>query len=211
MWTAWMMIIALTISSSIDNLGVGISYGIRGIRISHLSNLLISVICFLFSVVGVYFGLILAKILPGVLPIVIGSFLLVVIGLRIILLAVPRKNQASVEGAEMEVAVSDVKGKIKNPMALATSGRIGFVESILLGIGLSANALTNGIGAGLLGLNPIIICIAASVGSFVTVWGGVALGAKVANVRIGKFTVGQFGTLISGALLLIIAFAAFLD
>ncbi|MGE7767821.1 sporulation membrane protein YtaF [Peribacillus sp. NPDC096540] len=211
--TAWLMVLALTVSSSIDNIGVGISYGIRNIRISHRSNLMISVICFLFSVVGIYFGLWLSKILPGIMPVVISSFLLVVIGLRIILLAVPRKYKASVEGAEYEEAATetDVKSKIKKPSNFGKSGSVGFVESILLGIGLSANALTNGLGGGLLGLNPIAICIAASIGSFVTVWVGVALGRKVANVRIGKFSVGQFGTLISGALLLVIAFAAFFD
>jgi putative sporulation protein YtaF len=204
--TAWMMVLALTFSSSIDNLGVGISYGIRNIRISHFSNLIISVICFLFSVAGIYFGLWLSKILPGIMPVVIGSFLLVVIGLRIVLLAIPRKVEA--EGAEGEIASTEINGLTKN---IGESGGIGFVESIFLGIGLSANALTNGLGAGLFGLNPIAICVAAAIGSFITVWGGVALGRKIAHVRIGKFTLGQFGTLISGTLLLIIAFAAFLD
>ncbi|MGE7633462.1 sporulation membrane protein YtaF [Bacillus cereus] len=201
---AWMMILALTFSSSIDNLGVGISYGIRNIRISHFSNLIISVICFLFSLAGIYFGLWLSKILPGIMPVVIGSFLLVVIGLRIVLLAIPRKVVA--EGAEGEVASTEINGLTKN---IGESGGIGFVESIFLGIGLSANALTNGLGAGLFGLNPIAICVTAAIGSFITVWGGVALGRKIAHVRIGKFTLGQFGTLISGTLLLIIAFAAF--
>ncbi|WP_025150355.1 sporulation membrane protein YtaF [Bacillus sp. H1a] len=203
---AWMMILALTFSSSIDNLGVGISYGIRNIRISHFSNLIISVICFLFSVAGIYFGLWLSKILPGIMPVVIGSFLLVVIGLRIVLLAIPRKVVA--EGAEGEVASTEINGLTKN---IGESGGIGFVELIFLGIGLSANALANGLGAGLFGLNPIAICVAAAIGSFITVWGGVALGRKIAHVRIGKFTLGQFGTLISGTLLLIIAFAAFFD
>ncbi|MED1507705.1 MULTISPECIES: sporulation membrane protein YtaF [Bacillus] len=203
---AWMMILALTFSSSIDNLGVGISYGIRNIRISHFSNLIISVICFLFSVAGIYFGLWLSKILPGIMPVVIGSFLLVVIGLRIVLLAIPRKVEA--EGVEGKIASTEINGLTKN---IGESGGIGFVESIFLGIGLSANALTNGLGAGLFGLNPIAMCVAAAIGSFITVWGGVALGRKIAHVRIGKFTLGQFGTLISGTLLLIIAFAAFLD
>lgn len=204
--SAWMMVLALTFSSSIDNLGVGISYGIRNIRISHFSNLIISVICFLFSWAGIYFGLWLSKILPGIMPVVIGSFLLVVIGIRIVLLAIPRKAVA--EEVEGEVASTEINGLTKN---IGESGGIGFVESIFLGVGLSANALTNGLGAGLFGLNPIAICIAASIGSFITVWGGVALGRKIAHVRIGKFTLGQFGTLISGTLLLIIAFAAFFD
>lgn len=91
--TSWLMIAALTFSSSIDNLGVGLSYGVRNIRINFLSNLFIAIICFLFSMCGIYFGMFIATVLPGILPVVLGAFLLVVIGLRIILMAVPRKNQ----------------------------------------------------------------------------------------------------------------------
>lgn len=62
----------------------------------------------------------------------------------------------------------------------------------------------------LLGLSPLVISILAAIGSFITVWLGVKLGSKVADVRIGSFSVGQFGTIIiSGVMLLIIAFADF--
>lgn len=192
--TSWLMIAALTFSSSIDNLGVGLSYGVRNIRINFLSNLFIAVICFLFSMCGIYFGMFIATVLPGILPVVLGAFLLVVIGLRIILMAVPRKNQNP-----------------NTPSEAAGPKSIGFVESTVLGVALSANALTNGIGAGLLGFSPLLISILAAVGSFVTVWAGVAFGIRLTHVRIGKFTVGQFGTLISGMLLLLVAFGAFLD
>lgn len=192
--TSWLMIAALTFSSSIDNLGVGLSYGVRNIRINLLSNLFIAVICFLFSMCGIYFGMFIATVLPGILPVVLGAFLLVVIGLRIILMAVPRKNQNPSTHSEA-----------------ASPKSIGFVESAVLGVALSANALTNGVGAGLLGFSPLLISILAAVGSFVTVWAGVAFGIRLTHVRIGKFTVGQFGTLISGMLLLLVACGAFLD
>ena len=37
---AWIMVLALTFSSSIDNLGVGISYGIRNIKLVIYQTLL---------------------------------------------------------------------------------------------------------------------------------------------------------------------------
>lgn len=83
---------------------------------------------------------------------------------------------------------------------------IGWVESSVLGVALSANALTNGLGAGLLGLSPLAISLTSAFGSFITVWLGVMVGQKAANVQIGKFTLGQFGTLISGITILIVAF-----
>ena len=67
------------------------------------------------------------------MPVVIGSFLLVIIGLRIILLAIPRK--VPVQETEGEVASTEINGLTKN---IGKSGEIGFVESIFLGIGLSA-------------------------------------------------------------------------
>ncbi|MDQ0177404.1 sporulation membrane protein YtaF [Bacillus chungangensis] len=204
----WLIILGFAISSSIDNLGVGISYGIRKMRITISSNLLIAIICFLFSIAGIFFGLWLSQILPGILPVIVGAFLLFVIGLRVILLAVPRKNENK---NEKVTETKSISGILQNPEAvdLDKSGVIGIGESILLGIALSANALTNGLGAGLLGLSPLAISITAAVGSFITVWAGVSLGQKLAKVRIGKFTVGQFGTLFSGAIILLIAFTAF--
>lgn len=209
--SSWLFIAMLTFSSSIDNLGVGLSYGIRNIRISLPANLLIAIICFGFSMCGIYFGLWISDILPGILPVILGAFILVIIGLRIMLLAVPRKNQESVEN--IPVTKGSLRSVFKDPTTADRdqSKSIGFLESIILGIALSANALTNGVGAGLLGFSPLAISVLAAIGSFVTIWAGVAFGEKLSHVRIGNFTVGQFGTLISGILLMLVAFNAFLD
>lgn len=207
----WLMIVAFTFSSSIDNLGVGLSYGIRKINVRFDKNILISIICFLMSMGGISFGVWLSKILPGMLPVIIGALLLFIIGIRIILLAKPRKQETSTEESSYEIQSNTVQAILRNPeeAQFNKSGEIGWGEAVLLGIALSANALTNGVGAGLLGLSPLVISITAAIGSFITVWLGVQLGSKVADVRIGSFTLGQFGTIISGVILLIVAFGAF--
>ncbi|AIS53049.1 sporulation protein YtaF [Thermoanaerobacter kivui] len=205
----WLIILGFAISSSIDNFGVGISYGIRNIRISLFCNTIIAVIAFLFSISGIVFGKWLNSILPGSLPIFVGAFLLFIIGLRIILLAVPRKS-SSQNTQQVSSKTTSIKGILENPeiVDLDKSGEISLLEAILLGIALSANALTNGLGAGLLGFSPFAISFTTAIGSLVSVWAGVQLGTKVANIRIGSFTIGQFGTIISGVILLIIAYKA---
>lgn len=205
----WLIILGFAISSSIDNFGVGISYGIRNIRISLFCNTIIAVIAFLFSISGIVFGKWLNSILPGSLPIFVGAFLLFIIGLRIILLAVPRKS-SSQNTQQVSSKTTSIKGILENPeiVDLDKSGEISLLEAILLGIALSANALTNGLGAGLLGFSPFAISFTTAIGSFVSVWAGVQFGTKVANIRIGSFTIGQFGTIISGVILLIIAYKA---
>ncbi|MGE8203187.1 sporulation membrane protein YtaF [Heyndrickxia sp. NPDC080065] len=207
----WLIILAFAASSSIDNLGVGISYGIRKIRIGLGANILIALICFLMSAAGISFGLWLSKVLPGVFPVIIGAFLLIIIGIRIMLLAVPHKNEDSKVKNDDEKQANSIEGILRNPEAADRdkSGDISWWEAAILGVALSANALTNGLGAGLLGFSPLAISLTAAVGSFISVWAGVKLGAKLADVRIGKFTIGQFGTLLSGAIILVIAINAF--
>ncbi|TPG69266.1 sporulation membrane protein YtaF [Brevibacillus laterosporus] len=208
----WLIILGFAVSSSLDNFGVGISYGIRNVRIGFLSNCVIAGICFILSEIGIYFGQLLSAILPGILPVLIGALFLFVIGIRIILLAVPRKQRSMAMATSSEVGVSTksikgIKGILKNPeeVDFDKSGEIGIGEACILGIALAANAVTNGLSAGLIGLSPHAISITAAIGSFITVWAGVALGGKVASVRIASFTLGQFGTIISGVMLLVIA------
>ncbi|WP_232697429.1 sporulation membrane protein YtaF [Brevibacillus daliensis] len=204
----WLIILGFAISSSIDNLGVGISYGIRKIRIGLLSNLMIAVICFILSEAGILFGQFLNTIIPGVLPILVGALLLFVIGVRIILLAIPRKKPAIVEESKITgTPVKSITKILKNPeiVDFDKSQDIGLGEAFILGIALAANAVTNGLGAGLLGLSPHAISVTAAIFSFISVWGGVAIGGKVASIRIGSFTLGQFGTIVSGVILLAIA------
>lgn len=108
---AWLLILGLAVSSSIDNLGVGMSYGIRKIKISHASNMMIAFICFVFSYIGIYFGKWISAVLPGFLPVLLAAFILSVIGIRIILLAVPRKTARV--GASEKKAVLPVCCKIR--------------------------------------------------------------------------------------------------
>ncbi|WP_312470888.1 sporulation membrane protein YtaF [Neobacillus sp.] len=209
---SWLIILAFAVSSSVDNLGVGISYGIRKIRIGLGANLLIGLICFLMSIVGITFGIWLSKILPGIFPVIIGAFFLLIIGIRIILLGAPRKKRTVAVSTESGQHQSpSMKGILRNPEVadVDNSGEIGLGEALLLGVALSANALTNGLGAGLLGFSPLEISLTAAIGSIISVWAGVKLGHKLADVRIGSFTLGEFGTIISGIIIIIIAFTAF--
>ncbi|MCM3339757.1 sporulation membrane protein YtaF [Paenibacillus sp. MER TA 81-3] len=205
---AWLMILGLAAASSIDNLGVGISYGIRKIRIGLLSNSFIAAICFLFSMSGILFGQWISTILPGILPTLLATFILLVVGVRIVLLTVPRSKRASAP----DTGNIGLEGLISNPEKadLDRSGNINLIEAAILGVALSANALTNGLSAGLIGLSPIAISLTAAIGSFITLWLGAIIGQKVANIRIGSFTVGQFSTVLSGAIIIVVAFNAWL-
>lgn len=204
----WIFILGLALSSSLDNLGVGISYGIRKIRISLFSNSIISIVCFLFSFSGILFGKWISTVIPGILPILISVFILFAIGFRIVWLSIPRKQQNEEKESKELKGFSAI---LQNPESVDfdKSKDIGIIEAFVLGVALSTNALVNGLSAGLLGYSPLVISLAAAIGSFLAVWIGAKLGQKAADIQIGSFKLGQFGTLISGILLMLIAFKFF--
>ncbi len=207
---SWLSILGFALSSSLDNLGVGITYGIRKIRIGLISNGAIAFVCFIFSYLGILFGKWISAIVPGILPMIFSAVLLFAVGLRIIWLSFPRKHRQ--EEKKEDDMVKGLSSILKNPECadFDKSQDISFLEALVLGVALSANALTNGLSAGMLGYNPFIISLVSAAGSFVTIWLGVKTGQKVADITIGPFKLGQFGTLISGILLVLIAIRSFL-
>jgi putative sporulation protein YtaF len=203
-----LLILGLALSSSLDNLGVGISYGIRSIKIGVGSNLLISGVCLVFSFCGIMFGRWISAILPGSFPIVVSAALLLAIGLRIIMMSSPCKKEKPHADSNQKLGLFSI---LKNPELadMDSSKHISLAEALVLGAALSTNALTNGLSAGLVGLSPLAISITAAAGSFATLLIGASLGQRAAHVRVGKFELGQFGTLISGMLLVVLAIRNF--
>ncbi|PFH85809.1 sporulation membrane protein YtaF [Bacillus sp. AFS088145] len=206
-YSIWITVLFLAFSSSIDNFGVGITYGIRGIKVGLLANLIISIIAFIFSEAGIVSGQYISKVFPGTLSNVIGAFFLLVIGIRIVLLTFPRKDKQTIINKDDESVTNIVTNYLSSPEKadVDRSGDISSFEAIILGTAVSMNALTNGLGVGLIGLSPFAISIAASIFSFLAIWLGVLLGKKVANVKIGGWSLGQFSSIISGIILVLIA------
>ncbi|MBN9222432.1 MAG: hypothetical protein J0I79_31220, partial [Mesorhizobium sp.] len=90
--------------------------------------------------------------------------------------------------------------------ALAVRGdKVGPLEAAVLGVALSANALANSVSAGLLNMSPAVVASAISIGSFLTIVVGVALGRHAARIRLGRMDIGRLGTLASGAILVVLA------
>lgn len=88
----WLFILGFVLLLSIDNFGVGILYGVWKVRIKWFFNLLIVVICFFFSMVGIMFGRWILIILLGVFYVIVVVVLLMLIGIWIILLVGFQRN-----------------------------------------------------------------------------------------------------------------------
>ncbi|MCE5284864.1 MAG: sporulation membrane protein YtaF [Pelosinus sp.] len=204
--TGWLVVLGFAVSSSVDNFGVGLSYGIRGIKVGMSANTIIAAICFIFSMVSTILGRRLALLLPGILPIVIGAVLLFFIGIRIVLITMPQQKPPK-QTDPADLTNNKIDNILSHPEIADSdqSGEISLQEALLLGVALSVNALTNGLGAGLLDCTPVALSFTTAVGSYISLWAGALLGKKAANLHVGSFNLGEFSTLLSGVILILIA------
>lgn len=82
----------LAISSSIDSLGIGVTYGIKDKKISFSSTIILFIISLLVSFISVFFGKILLDFLPEFITELIGCFILFIIGFFVIVKSFFEKN-----------------------------------------------------------------------------------------------------------------------
>ena len=223
-------LLTIGIASNLDNLAVGVAYGIRRISLPARSNLAIAGIAFIFSVVAASAGSLLGHHLTDRVAAVTGAVLLIGIGIW----AMPKPEKNGKRGrdpekgqpepiaergpAEMERAPAgqadpavcaaagparrpSVWGVLRNPELADRdhSGEISASESLVLGIAVSLNCLTNGVSAGLWKLGPVATGVTNGALSYLTLWAGVRLG-----LRYGGHWLGRKAALIAAVLLILL-------
>ncbi|MCI8617687.1 MAG: hypothetical protein HFJ60_05575 [Clostridia bacterium] len=139
----------LAISSSIDSLGIGITYGIKNTKISLIGKILLFIISITVTYISIFLGNIIESIFPHFLTKLIGSSILIFMGVYICLQALKE----------------DFSNIFNNPISsdLDKSKIIDSRESIFLAIALSLDSLCIGIGGSISNINlrlfPILVSI----------------------------------------------------
>jgi putative sporulation protein YtaF len=205
-------ILLLAISCNLDNVGVGIAYGARGVGIPLVSNLLIALITAGGTGLCIIFGQQIFQVLPSEAAVLLGAVLLVGMGVWVILQEMRERSRGDQETPPSEDA-KDLAQKsllqrmfliLKNPFLADrdSSGHIDLKESVLLSLALMLNNIPNGVGAGLLGLSTLITTLMVGLLSILTFWLGIGLGRSLGIRWLGR----NAGTL-SGLLLIVIGLA----
>lgn len=207
----------ISITNNLDNIGVRIAYSLRGIKISSIKNLWISVITFVFSSLAAFSGLFLSDLFSRRVSSVISMVLLTVIGIWIIVEPYINKKDPSacsneaVNGEEQSYGKlqgntpgkrdKSICGILKKPenADLDNSKDIDFKEATLLGIALSINNIGGGISAGMIGLNPLFMGFMSALISFCVLWSG-----NYVTRFINRLNIGNKASIIAGALMVLI-------
>jgi len=202
-------IILLSISSSLDNFGVGASYGLRSICIPLSLNLFIAFVNSCGTFFSMFFGRKISGFLQPTTAGYVGAFLLIGIGFWIIAMQ-PRSKKH----AESSLPVSSVyhpgrghtlfsriSSFIDDPFAagIFCSGRVTMREGALLASALTLSNISTGLAAGMIGFSLPLTTAAAFIFNVI----GISAGQKTGHYSGARMIKGASG-IASGLLLIVI-------
>jgi putative sporulation protein YtaF len=202
-------IILLNISSSFDNFGVGVSYGLRNICIPLYLNLFIAFVNSSGTLFSMLFGKRLSDFLRPATAGYLGAFLLVGIGLWIIFME-SRKKKIEMASSLAHSDKTPVREKtllpriysfIDDPFAAGVfcSGRVTIKEGTILASALTLSNISTGFAAGMLGFSIILTTSAAFICNVLALYTGEKTG-RYSGARMIKGISG----ITSGLLLIFI-------
>ena len=213
----------LTISSSIDSLGIGITYGIRKTTISFIAKMILFAIAFIVSVISIWIGGTLKDIFSPNIIGYIGSFILILIGIFIFLQSIKNKNISDKNINKSLRKELNEQQKIysffikclgitvqilKNPISsdFHKSNTIDAKEAVFLGLALSLDSFGVGMSFGMIENFTFYFPLFISLFQLFFLNFGNLLGKKLSNFsRIPE----NFWSIISGILLIIIGLIRF--
>ncbi len=187
--------IILALSSSIDSLGIGITYGLKNTRISGFAKIVLFTISFLISIVSVWCGDVIKNIFSDFVTKLIGNSILILMGIFVCFQALRKDDLSEAETAPSEL-ITDYEEKIysffidflgitikiiKNPTSsdLDDSNSIDAKEALFLGFALSLDCFCIGACGSVLGLNSFLFPLFISIFQLAFLSLGNILGKKL--------------------------------
>ncbi|MBP2032839.1 putative sporulation protein YtaF [Clostridium algifaecis] len=194
-----------SLSSNLDNVVVGIAYGIKKIKIGIIPNLTIAVITCTGTFLSMSLGVYISKFLPHFIANVLGSIVIAILGVYFVTQSIIKliNNKKS-----KELALKDVTDMIEYAQKsdLDSSGDINIKEAFIVAFGLTFNNLGTGIAASITGVSIQFTVIFTFILSILSI----IIGETVGNHVFGKLF-GKYAPLISGILLIILGIIEFFN
>ena len=172
----------LALSTSIDSIGIGLTYGIRDITISRQAKIILFIISLIISSISILIGNTLNNILSKEITNIIGSLILFFIGIIILVQTLKREKRQEKKVYKLFIKFLGITIQIiKDPISsdFDNSKKIDSKEAIYLGTALSLDSFSVGIGAGMLGSISIIFPLIVSLFQIIFLSLGRNIGEKL--------------------------------
>ncbi|MBS5981761.1 MAG: sporulation membrane protein YtaF [Clostridium butyricum] len=187
-----------SLSSNLDNLVIGIAYGVKKIKIGLISNLIIATVTSIGTLISMSVGKFISGFLPTSLTNMLGAVIIMLLGLyfliQSILKLIPKSYSNSLALKNVD-EIMDYAEKSDSD----NSGTLNIKEAFVVSIGLMLNNLGTGLAASITGVNVSITVICTFILSISLLMLGKSIGHNVLGSICGKYA-----PLISGVLLIIL-------
>ena len=187
---------------SIDNFTVGIAYGVKKIRISPSSNILIGLISSLGTLLSMILGLAIINLISAKTANLLGCIILLTLGIYFIIDFFKKKFNIQSFKLQLKPDLSVCTVLLNYPefADVDKSGTLELKESIMLAFALALNNFGLGIGVGITGINIVQVTIFTFITSILSILVGYIIGQKVLSKLLG-----DYASLFSGCLIIFLS------
>lgn len=194
-------IVFLSIAANLDNLIIGLVYGLRGIRLPFCSNLILAVLSGLAMLISGFCGRLIGEVIPSSICQIIGGAIVALLGMWIVFVYVRNQEKYKIFPVQCEELGNESINLFKEPERadIDNSGDISWHEAIALGIALALNCLALGIGVGLTRLNIYAVTAVTVVTSLLAISFGIFIGK-----RYGSMCLGNYATPVAGIIMFMV-------
>lgn len=178
----------LVIAVSLDSFTVGVTYGMKQVKIPFLAVFIIMFCSGLVVVTSMSIGHILRLFISEKMTSFLGGLIFIALGI-IVLISLIRTSSSkpTTENNNYEDEhLNNIKTVLKSPEKadLDKSGSISLSEALLLGIALALDAFGAGIGAALLEFSPMTTTILIALMSGVFLFSGCQIGLQLSRFKL---------------------------
>lgn len=194
-----------SISSNLDNIVVGIAYGIKKIKIGIIANIIIAAVTTIGTFLSMSVGSYISTFLPQSVTNALGAVVIIFLGIYFVAQSIIKLRNNTKSN---ELALKDINDMIEyaEKSDLDDSGNINIKEALLIAFGLTFNNLGTGVAASITGVSIQFTVIATFILSIITIIIGEAIGNHILGEILGKYA-----PLISGILLIILGIIEFFN
>jgi putative sporulation protein YtaF len=197
----------IALSCNLDNVGVGISYGTRRIRLPYVTNLYIALLTSFDTYLAMVAGQQAFRFFSPESGAILGGGILVVMGVWVLWsesVQRRRPDEAAESDLDLEIAPKTwwqrLWSILEEPMRADRdkSGHIDLKEGTILGLALLLNNLPNGVAAAMIKPPVLVTTLAVGILSVLTFWLGIGIGRYVGNRSQSTWTWVASGLILLG-------------
>lgn len=187
-----------SLSSNLDNIVIGIAYGVKNIKIGKTANLIIAAITSIGTFLSMSVGKYISRFLPNYVANLLGAIVIIILGLYFLIQSIIKLTRNT---KSKELSLKDITDMVEyaENSDLDKSGDINIKEALFVAFGLTFNNLGTGVAASITGVNIALTVTSTFLISIFTIIAGQTLGNHV----LGKI-LGKYAPLISGILLIVL-------